>query len=306
MLAAPGAVDALLADAVARRVTPGVVVEAGSSRGVVWQGAAGRHTYADDAAAVRVDTIYDLASLTKVLATTTLAMRAHVAYVLRDNGMGRKLRLAENALEAPIAALEAIPVGTDTIALGRSYVIELLGRLERLRGPDGRGLTPEQRALPRRLATLHGEGSTDPVAFRALRRTATATTDAASVEIEAAIMAFVESLAWPLAGLTAELPDILQRGHQGLRAALAPERPTPVETTQLKAVDAMFDALDERRRAEPSLDTEAEVARIEATPEFAAVVDLAFQVRLEHYDALAAEAYAPFAVDLLLTAFRKA
>ena len=82
MLAAPGAVDALLADAVARRVTPGVVVEAGSSRGVVWQGAAGRHTYADDAAAVRVDTIYDLASLTKVLATTTLAMRAHVAGTL--------------------------------------------------------------------------------------------------------------------------------------------------------------------------------------------------------------------------------
>ena len=243
------------------------------------------------------------------VSTLMLASAALVGcdyYVLRDNGMGRKLRLAENALEAPIAALEAIPVGTDTIALGRSYVIELLGRLERLRGPDGRGLTPEQRALPRRLATLHGEGSTDPVAFRALRRTATATTDAASVEIEAAIMAFVESLAWPLAGLTAELPDILQRGHQGLRAALAPERPTPVETTQLKAVDAMFDALDERRRAEPSLDTEAEVARIEATPEFAAVVDLAFQVRLEHYDALAAEAYAPFAVDLLLTAFRKA
>ena len=227
-------------------------------------------------------------------------------YVLRDDGLSRKQRLAENALEAPIAALEAIPVGVDTIALGRSYVVELLGRLERLRDLDGRGLTPEQRALPRRLATLHGEGNADPVAFRALRRTATAATDAASVEIEAAVMAFVESLAWPLAGLTAELPDILQRGHQGLRAALAPERPTPVETAQMKAVDAMFDAVVERRRTEPALDTEPEVARIQGTPEFAAVTDLAFQVRLEHYDALAAEAYAPFAIELLLTAFRKA
>ena len=202
-------------------------------------------------------------------------------YVLADDGMRRRKRLAENALEAPIAALEAIPVGTDTIALGRSYVVELLGRLERLRDLDGRGLTPEQRALPRRLATLHGEGNADPVAFRALRRTATAATDAASVEIEAAVMAFVESLAWPLAGLTAELPDILQRGHQGLRAALAPERPTPVETAQMKAVDAMFDAVVERRRTEPALDTEPEVARIQGTPEFAAVTDLAFQVRLE-------------------------
>ena len=120
------------------------------------------------------------------------------------------------------------------------------------------------------------------------------------------MLAFVESLAWPLDGLTAELPDILQRGHQGLRAALAPERPTPVETAQLKAVDAMFDAVVERNRVEPGFDVEAEVARIQATPECVAVTDLAFQVRLEHYDLLAAEAYAPFAIELLLTAFRKA
>lgn len=82
MPAPPAAIDALLADAVARRVTPGAVVEAGSSRGAVWQAAAGRHTYADDAPRVDVDTIYDLASLTKVLATTTLAMRAHAAGTL--------------------------------------------------------------------------------------------------------------------------------------------------------------------------------------------------------------------------------
>ncbi|MFN7977957.1 MAG: serine hydrolase domain-containing protein [Vicinamibacterales bacterium] len=80
--AAPGAIDALLSDAIARRVTPGAVVEAGTSRGVAWQAVAGRHTYAADAPAVDVDTIYDLASLTKVLATTTLAMRAHVTGTL--------------------------------------------------------------------------------------------------------------------------------------------------------------------------------------------------------------------------------
>ena len=78
----PGAIDALLADAITRRVTPGAVVEAGSSRGATWRHVAGRHTYADDAPGVDVDTIYDLASLTKVLATTTLAMRAHVSGTL--------------------------------------------------------------------------------------------------------------------------------------------------------------------------------------------------------------------------------
>lgn len=227
-------------------------------------------------------------------------------YVLADDGMGRRKRLADNALEAPIAALEAIPVGADTLALGRSYVIELLARLERLRDLDGRGLTPEQRALPRRLATLHSEGSADPVAFRVLRRTATAATDASTAEIEAAIMAFVESLAWPLAGLTAELPEILSLGHQGLRACLAPERPTPAETAQMTAVDAMFHAMGERFETEHGFDIDAEIAIIEATPEYLAVNHPAFKVRLEHYDMVAAEAYAPFAIDLLLGAFRTA
>ena len=227
-------------------------------------------------------------------------------YVWAGDNMRHCKRLAGNALEAPIAALEAIPLGADTLALARCYVLDLLVRLERLRDLDGRGLTPEQRALPRRLATLHSEGSTDSVAFRALRRTAIAATDVATIEIEAAVMAFVESLAWPLAGVTDELPDILQRGHHGLRAALAPERPTPAEAAQMKAVDAMYDALQKRIWAEPGLDTKPEVARISATPESVAVWDTAFQVRLARYDLLAAEAYAPFAIDLLIGAFRRA
>ena len=79
---APPVLAALLADAIARRVTPGAVVDAGTSRGAEWRCAAGHHTYADDAPAVDVETIYDLASLTKVIATTTLAMRAHLAGTL--------------------------------------------------------------------------------------------------------------------------------------------------------------------------------------------------------------------------------
>ncbi|MFO1393978.1 MAG: hypothetical protein U1F09_09485 [Steroidobacteraceae bacterium] len=47
-------------------------------------------------------------------------------------------------------------------------------------------------------------------------------------------------------------------------------------------------------------------ARIEATPEFAAVYQPAFQARMEHYDLAATEAYAPFAVDLLIRSFSRA
>jgi CubicO group peptidase (beta-lactamase class C family) len=54
---------------------PAAVVEAGSSSGVVFQHAAGRLTYDGAAAAATPETIFDLASLTKVIATTTLTMR---------------------------------------------------------------------------------------------------------------------------------------------------------------------------------------------------------------------------------------
>ena len=65
----------LLADAVATRVTPGVVVEAGSSAGPVAVEMAGHLTYRRAARPIDAETIYDLASLTKVIATGTLAMR---------------------------------------------------------------------------------------------------------------------------------------------------------------------------------------------------------------------------------------
>jgi CubicO group peptidase (beta-lactamase class C family) len=75
--AAPAPLPAVLARAVDARVTPGAVVEAGYRHGAVWTVAAGRHTYAADAPPVSLDTVYDLASLTKVVATTTLAAIAH-------------------------------------------------------------------------------------------------------------------------------------------------------------------------------------------------------------------------------------
>jgi CubicO group peptidase (beta-lactamase class C family) len=81
-LTLPDCVRAALTDAVAAHVTPGGVVEVGNSAGPRCTVAAGRVTYAADAAPVAPDTIYDLASLTKVLATTTLALGAHAAGTL--------------------------------------------------------------------------------------------------------------------------------------------------------------------------------------------------------------------------------
>jgi CubicO group peptidase (beta-lactamase class C family) len=67
---------AIVHRALASRAFPGAVLEAGSRAGVRWQQPFGTLTYAADSPAVTLDTIYDLASMTKVIATATQAMRA--------------------------------------------------------------------------------------------------------------------------------------------------------------------------------------------------------------------------------------
>lgn len=65
-------VERLLQDAQRHRAFPAAAIEVGRHDGVLWQSACGRLTYDDDAPATTVDTFFDLASLTKVIATTPL------------------------------------------------------------------------------------------------------------------------------------------------------------------------------------------------------------------------------------------
>ena len=55
--------------------SPAIVCEVGTSAGMVWRGAVGHLTYADDAPPCTEATMFDLASLTKVIATTSMVMR---------------------------------------------------------------------------------------------------------------------------------------------------------------------------------------------------------------------------------------
>jgi CubicO group peptidase (beta-lactamase class C family) len=61
----------------ADRAFPAAVVDAGDRNGARWQSAFGRLTYDESAPACTVETMFDLASLTKVIATSSIAM-AHV------------------------------------------------------------------------------------------------------------------------------------------------------------------------------------------------------------------------------------
>lgn len=57
------------------RAFPAASVEVGTHDRVLWQQAFGRLDYESDSALTQTDTIFDLASLTKVIATTSLVMR---------------------------------------------------------------------------------------------------------------------------------------------------------------------------------------------------------------------------------------
>ncbi len=95
----------LLEEAVAAGVTPGGVLLVARRGTVVLERAAGRLTYDGGSAAVAQSTIYDLASLTKVIATTTLMMRRVEAGALDLNATAA----------AYLPELEGRPVGDATL-----------------------------------------------------------------------------------------------------------------------------------------------------------------------------------------------
>lgn len=69
-------VEEIIARAIASRVSPAATIEVGRAGSAMWRRAAGALTYDTGAEPARVDTIFDLASLTKVIATASLVMRA--------------------------------------------------------------------------------------------------------------------------------------------------------------------------------------------------------------------------------------
>jgi uncharacterized protein YbbC (DUF1343 family)/CubicO group peptidase (beta-lactamase class C family) len=67
-------IDAAVNDAIGRRETPGAVVLAARRGGVVWRKAYGSRALVPAREAMTADTVFDLASLTKVVATATSVM----------------------------------------------------------------------------------------------------------------------------------------------------------------------------------------------------------------------------------------
>ena len=73
----------LLKRAIQDRIFPAAVAEVGDSRGVFWREPFGSLTFDQSSAAANENTIFDLASLTKPVATTTVAMHLLASGALR-------------------------------------------------------------------------------------------------------------------------------------------------------------------------------------------------------------------------------
>lgn len=86
------AAESLLRSAIEQRVFPSACAEMGSSHGVIWHRSLGHLTFDIDAPRAAVDTIFDLASLTKPLATLHVVLALVDAGALRlDDGVARFL-----------------------------------------------------------------------------------------------------------------------------------------------------------------------------------------------------------------------
>jgi CubicO group peptidase (beta-lactamase class C family) len=84
---------AVVIDALDRRVSPAVVAEVGRAGTVLWREAFGHLTHEPGAPAARLDTVFDLASLTKPVATTTVVMQlVEHATLHLDDPIGRWIR----------------------------------------------------------------------------------------------------------------------------------------------------------------------------------------------------------------------
>ena len=102
-------VSHILERAIQQQAFPAAVVEVGDATRPLWSGAFGRLSYAPDAPASAGDTVFDLASLTKVLATTAFVMQQHERGVLGlDDRVGEHIAAWEGADRAHVTVRDLL------------------------------------------------------------------------------------------------------------------------------------------------------------------------------------------------------
>ncbi len=102
-------IDAIAAEAIEKKATPGMVVLVAKNGKVIFNKAYGKHTYEEDGQAEQVDDIFDLASITKTSATTMEAMRLYEDKKLNlDTAISTYLAKTRNTNKSNIPVKEVL------------------------------------------------------------------------------------------------------------------------------------------------------------------------------------------------------
>src|SRR5688500_9232040 len=146
------AAHGLLQRAVAGRAFPAAVVEVGDASRPLWREALGQLTYDADAPPAGEDTIFDLASLTKVLATTPLVMRQVERGALAlDDRVSRYIDAWRGA-EREMVTIRDLLAHCSGLPGHRPFYTELRGR-----GPIERAICEIPLDYPPRSASIYSD-----------------------------------------------------------------------------------------------------------------------------------------------------
>ena len=228
------------------------------------------------------------------------AVLAACQYRRPDANGEMQRHIAAGAVNGAHRALEAIAPGADLQAIPRLYLRALLSDLESGALLEGRALGAATRETLSQVAALHRSGTGDAAAFRAARRAAVQGTDAATADLDRAVLAFVESVAWPVDGLDQELHQFIYTLHFHLASALCSKQPTAEERRIRDVTDATYRPLLLEMSTDPSITWERVEERARQVPEVVASATPEFQARMTHLYCVACEQHAPRAFGGLL------
>lgn len=226
-----------------------------------------------------------------------------------DGDGNRSWYVAPAAHRGAARVLEAIVPGADLRRLPGQFLLFLLRDLES-GGRDGSiPMSDDTRELVSRLLQLQEAGGGDVAGFKAVRKAAMRAADALAKPpqgdpqlqpMEHWLLEFVADVSWPVAIVARTLSQQVARLHMGSLMSIADRFTSPDDREVRLASMAAFNALANRREADPTLTPEWFHEQVRAMPEYQEQQAPEFQARRRRNWRLAADEMAPRSIDRLL------
>ncbi len=155
----------------------------------------------------------------------------------------------EEARDGHARLLDAIEPGADFTDFGRQLVLATFTDLLAADHPVSARMSPDVRAILQEVNAAHATDAGPN--WRGLRKSAVATSDAASDPIDRALATYAESVAWPSGDLDSDLPSILEALDNGLRREAQRQQMSDEQRATRDAADRALDIAFSKSREDP-------------------------------------------------------